>query len=513
MLASCPPGCLEYVPREKFTMWKEMSPQEQDMNLAQNTKKSFSAATVGKDPIDPALAGEQKGEGYMSDMTSSLQGDPPLTNSHPLTSLLPDTEPSRVVALPPEPARIAFVPSIRSQGMTKSVRVAIIGAGPYGLSIAAHLRARGVGFRIFGNPMESWRTQMPAGMLLKSEGFASNLYDPKRSVTLKHFCTQMGVRYEDLGLPIPVEVMASYGLYFQKQLIPDLENQSLVALDRSSKGFVLELDNGETLTAQHVILAVGSSCFKYIPPTFAHLTLEFISHSSQHHDLSQFAGHNVTVLGSGSSALDLAALLHEGGAQVSLVARRSSLVYLSKPRTRTLWHHVRYPVTGIGQGWRSRFFTDTPMLFRYLPQQTRLRTIKTYLGPAGGWFIKDRIEGHVRVLLACTPAHAEVRGGRVYMQLSGEEAHSELVTDHVIAATGYRIDVGRLSFLSEKIRSSLHSIESAPVLSRSFESSVPGLYFVGLASAPWFGPVMRFMFGAGYTARRLSEHLASLEAF
>jgi len=423
------------------------------------------------------------------------------------------TEPIKVVAPPPAPARVAIVPPIRSHGLTKSVRVAIIGAGPYGLSIATHLHARGVEFRIFGNPMESWRTQMPAGMLLKSEGFASNLYDPKRSVTLKHFCAQVGVGYEDIGLPIPVEVMVSYGLHFQKQHIPNLENQSVVALDRSSKEFLLELDNGETLTAQHVILAVGSSYFKFVPPTFAHLPSEFVSHSSQHHDLSQFAGHHVTVVGSGSSALDLAALLHEGGAQVSLVARSSSLVYLSKPRPRSVWYRARYPVTGIGQGWRSRFFTDTPMLFRYLPQETRLRTIKTYLGPAGGWFIKDRIEGHVRVLLACTPTYAEVRGKQIYMQLGGENAHSEWVTDHVIAATGYRVDVDRLSFLSERVRSSLHSVESAPVLSRNFESSVPGLYFVGLASAPWFGPVMRFMFGAGYTARRLSEHIASLGAF
>lgn len=396
--------------------------------------------------------------------------------------------------------------------MTKPVRVAIIGAGPYGLSVAAHLRARGVGFRIFGNPMESWRTRMPAGMLLKSEGFASNLYDPERSVTLKRFCAEAGVRYADSGLPIPVEVMASYGLHFQKHLIPDLENKSVVALDRSSKEFLLQLDDGETLTAQRVVVAVGGSYFQYIPPTLAHLPQEFISHSSQHHDLSQFSGRDVTVVGSGASALDLAALLHEAGAQVRLLSRRSSLVFLSKPGPRSLWHRARYPMSGIGGGWRSCFFASAPMLFRYLPQETRLRTVKTYLGPAGGWFIKDRIEGHVPVRLACTPAHAEVRGGRIYMQCNAENAEPELVTDHVIAATGYRIDVGRLSFLGEKVRSSLHSIESAPVLSRSFESSVPGLYFVGLASAPWFGPVMRFMFGAGYTARRLSEHLTSLGA-
>lgn len=447
---------------------------------------------------------------------------PPLPTSQSRTSLVFETEPSKAkpspvrrVIAPSAPPTFApgIKPAIRPHRTARSERVAIIGAGPYGLSIAAHLRARGVEFRLFGNPMESWHTRMPAGMYLKSEGFASDLYDPKRSVTLKRFCAQMGIGYADIGLPIPVEVMASYGVHFQKHFIPDVENRAVVALDQSANEFLLQLENGETLIAQRVIVAVGSSYFRYLPPALAHLPREFASHSSEHHDLSRFAGHDVTVIGGGASALDLAALLHQAGAQVRLVARRSSLVFHSKPGPRPLWYRVRYPMSGIGGGWRSCFFSTAPMLFRYLPEQTRLRTIKTYLGPAGGWFIKDHIEGHVPVLLACTPAHAEMRGGRIYMQCNEENAQSELVTDHVIAATGYRIDVSRLSFLSEKVRSSLHCVESAPVLSRNFESSVPGLYFVGLASAPWFGPVMRFLFGAGYTARRLSEHITQLEAF
>ena len=62
-------------------------------------------------------------------------------------------------------------------------QLAIVGAGPYGLSIAAHLRERGVNFRIFGTPMRTWREQMPRGMLLKSDGFASNLSDPQPVLT------------------------------------------------------------------------------------------------------------------------------------------------------------------------------------------------------------------------------------------------------------------------------------------------------------------------------------------
>jgi thioredoxin reductase len=349
---------------------------------------------------------------------------------------------------------------------------------------------------------------MPAGMFLKSEGFASDLYDPERRFTLKRFCAQHGVSYAETGLPISLETMAAYGLCFQQQLVPELETRTVVALEHSDKDFLLQLDNGETLTAGRVIVAAGSSYFQYVPPSLAHLPAQFLSHSCEHHDLSRFTGRDVTVVGGGASALDLAALLYESGSQVRLVVRQPSLAFVSTPSRRSLWHRIRYPMSGIGGGWRSRFFADAPMLFRYLPQDIRLRTIKTYLGPAGAWFIKDRIVGRVPFLLSHIPSHAAVRDGRVYLQFNGNGTQRELMTDHVIAATGYRVDLRRLIFLSEKIRSALRSIESAPVLSRNFESSVPGLYFVGLASTHCFGPVMRFLFGAGYTARRLSEHLS-----
>lgn len=452
--------------------------------------------TISKHGGSPFPNPQSHGEGAVPEAEqSAVRGIIEPSHSHPRMAPLPRAK-----------------PMVRAHETTKRCQVAIVGAGPYGLSIAAHLRACGVRFRIFGNAMETWCRRMPAGMCLKSEGFASDLYDPERRFTLKRFCVQSGLCYSDMGLPIPLDTMACYGRRFQEQLVPDLENRTVVALDRSAKDFLLQLDNGETLTAHRVIVAVGSSHFQYLPRNLAHLPAEFVSHSSEHHDLSRFEERDVTIVGGGASALDLAALLHEVGAHVRLVARQPSIVFLSRPTSRSLWHRIRYPMSGIGGGWRSRFFADAPMLFRCLPQQIRLHTIKTYLGPAGAWFIKDRIVGHVPFLLSRAPSHAEVQNGQVCLQFNGNGTQSELTTDHVIAATGYRVDLHRLIFLSEKIRSAVRKVESAPVLSRNFESSVPGLYFVGLASAPCFGPVMRFLFGAGYTARRLSEHLSCVSA-
>jgi hypothetical protein len=393
------------------------------------------------------------------------------------------------------------------------VPVAVIGAGPYGLSIGAHLRARGVAFRIFGQAMETWRFNMPKGMLLKSEGFASNLHDPERESTLARFCAREGVPYGDTGVPVPLETLASYGLSFQRRHVPDLEEQRVESLERSSQGFRLRLADGTHAAARRVVLAVGGGYFSYVPDELAHLPSELLSHSGEHHDLGRFAGQDVTVIGAGASALDLVALLQGVAREVRLAARRPALHFHTKDGTRTLWHKVRYPLAGIGPGWRNCFFADTPWLFRYLPQATRVRTVRTHLGPAGPWWLKDQIVGRVPLLLGCAAVRAEPARGGVRLQLTdGAGVQRDVLTDHVIAATGYRVDVRRLSFVSEDIRGALRSLEGAPALSGAFESSVPGLYFAGLASAFDFGPVMRFMCGAGHPARRISSHLARAAA-
>ena len=86
--------------------------------------------------------------------------------------------------------------------MLKVSDIAIIGAGPYGLSIAAHLRARDIEHRIIGEPMQFWLGHMPKGMFLKSDGFASSLYDPGGHFTLRHYCEEHNIEYADLGTPV-----------------------------------------------------------------------------------------------------------------------------------------------------------------------------------------------------------------------------------------------------------------------------------------------------------------------
>jgi len=386
----------------------------------------------------------------------------------------------------------------------------IIGAGPYGLSVAAHLRRRGIPFRIFGRPMDSWLNHMPKGMMLKSDGFASNIYDPDEEFTLGKFCAERGIEYSDAGLPVSLETFAAYGQAFRERMLPELEEKQVVSLDRAPEGFVLGLDNGETVTARRVVLAVGITHFEYVPSNLASLPPEFLSHSFRHADPAAFKGRNVVVIGGGASAIDLAALLHEAGAEVQLVARHPELKFHSMPtgKPRSRWQQIRHPKSGLGPGLRSRFFSDFPMLFHHLPEGLRIELVEKTLGPSAGWFVKEKME-RVPCLLGYTPERAEVEDGKVRLHLrAANGTEREVRTEHIIAATGYKVDLERLKFLSPDIRSRVRTVKGSPVLSSSFESSVPGIYFVGIAAANSFGPVMRFAFGAGFAARRLTQTMA-----
>jgi thioredoxin reductase len=391
------------------------------------------------------------------------------------------------------------------------VDVVIVGAGPYGLSIAAHLQAAGVQFRIFGSAMRTWLQHMPKGMRLKSEGFASSLYDPASSFTLADYCRQNGLPYDDVGHPVPLETFAAYGLAFQLKFVPQLEDKQVVSLRAVRQGFELLLSDGETLKARKVVAAVGISYFDHTPSVLAGLPNDLVSHSSQHCDVEQFAGREVTIVGAGASAIDLAALLHQAGAKVCVVARKPAILFHDPPgpRVRPLIDRIRMPMTGIGSSWRLLFFTRAPHLFRRLPLALRLKAVRKTLGPAPGWFVKDEVVGKVSFKLGVNIAHAGVTNGRVRLELTDQSGRQEtLLSDHVISATGYKVDLRSLKLLEPELRERIQAVEHTPLLSTNFESSVPGLYFVGVAAANSFGPLLRFACGAQFTAKRISRHIA-----
>lgn len=390
-----------------------------------------------------------------------------------------------------------------------TTEVVIVGAGPYGLSVAAHLETQRVSFRIIGVPMEFWRNSMPQGMSLKSDGWASSIYDPARSLSLQKYCADENLPYSDLGLPVTLASFISYGLAFQKRMVPAVEQCGVTSISIEDGLFLIRLDSGETFVTRKVVLAVGVGYFAYVPEVIAELPPNLATHSSQHSDLNSFANRDVAIVGAGSSALDLAALLRDVGARPVVIARTSCLKFHDRQRLpRTLMDRLRAPSSGIGPGWRSKFFCSAPIVFHFMPQRWRLFQTKRHAGPSGGWFIKDQVMNKVPIFVNSKVETSSVEGDGVVLRITdGETSPKQVSVDHVIAATGYRVAVDRLSFLDESLRSLIRTVQSTPILNSHFESSVPGLYFVGPAAANSFGPPQRFAVGAQFAARQVARSL------
>ncbi|MFH8390825.1 FAD-dependent oxidoreductase [Streptomyces sp. NPDC018036] len=382
----------------------------------------------------------------------------------------------------------------------------VVGAGPYGLSIASHAAAAGLDLRVLGRPMASWRDHMPRGMFLKSEPWASSLSDPEGRRRLETYCAGRGVPARH-GEPVPVEVFASYGLWFARHCVPGVDERMVVRLRARPGGFETLTGDGEVLRARTVALAVGVMPFVEVPSALSGLGPELVSHSSHHGDLSRFRGRDVTVIGGGQAALETAALLAEQGTRTRVLARAPELAWNDVPPAweRPWWRSARAPHSGLGCGWRNWFYAERPGLFRRLPEPTRVRITADALGPAGAWWVRDRVEGPVELMLGHEVTSARASAAGVRLDTVGRDGTTaRLETGHVIAATGFRARRERLGLLDDELRAGLAALpDGSPAVGRDFESSVPGLFMAGLVTASVFGPAMRFVQGAGFTAETL----------
>lgn len=393
----------------------------------------------------------------------------------------------------------------------------VIGAGPYGLAVAAHLRARGVPIRVFGEVMTTWRDHMPAGMFLKSAPEASSISAPAPGYTLGAFCAQAGLPPLGEDQTVPIEVFIRYGQWFAEQLVPEIEPRKVSRLERGERGFQLTLDSGEVLQTGTVVLAAGVSDLAYLPGVLAAavpdgpLPSAAVSHSSQHRDLSVFGGREVAVIGAGQSALESAALLHEAGARVQVLARgRAMFGHPLRPPARGPAALLPRPHSPLGPTWRIYPFSHAPALFRHLPPQTRLKLVHRVLGPLGAWWLRDRVEGQIPILNGQRITCVRPDGGQVLLTAkSAAGVRREIRVDHVLAATGYRVDLEKLGFLDPGLRAEIRTLGGWPALTSSSESTAAGLFFAGLTAAGTFGPVMRFVCGTGFAARRISAAVAS----
>ena len=387
---------------------------------------------------------------------------------------------------------------------------AIIGAGPYGLSIAAHLRTKGHPHRIYGRPMESWRKFMPEGMILKSEPFASNLWDPDRRFTFERYCRAQRIPYEPVGQPLPLERFLRYAEWFQQNTREEPEDVTVRRIrPKGHGGFTLEFADGRQVNSRRVVLATGHIAYRVLPSELAAIPAPTVAHSAQMEPVAHYADRDVTVIGGGQSALETAAILHEIGARVRLLVRESRLDWWTEPQcNRPVITRLRYPEAAVARGWQSLAIAELPRVFRLFPPEKRHPFVAAAYGPGGSWWLRDRVEGRIDIHLGTRITEASQSDGQVRLKLASPTGSEELLTDHVIAATGFKVDIDRLDYLDTALK---HQIQreagGIPALSPTLESSVQGLYFVGITSAPVFGPIMRFMYGAKHAAPLVTKGL------
>lgn len=388
----------------------------------------------------------------------------------------------------------------------------VVGAGPYGLSCAAHLIDAGVETRVFGYPMSAWRDHMPKGMFLKSTPEASSMSAPQSGSTLGDFCEESGIGVFDETHPLPRSVFVDYGLRFQQKYVAGLEQKAVEKVALAPDGFKVSV-GGETINARSVVVASGHLRFAHIPDELR-AAAPFVTHSSDHSDFAEFAGKTVAVVGAGQSALESAALLHEAGATVRLVVRSPAIVWGSHPLidAPSLLRMAK-PQSPMGPGWSLFLLSRAPAVVRHLPAPVRLYLMRSVLGPSGAWWLRDRFGPNIDVSLETTASSAQESKGKVTLWLQQRASgRKQIEVDHVIAATGYRIDLDAIDLLDPELRGNVARVagSAAPRLSSSFESSVPGLYFVGLSAGPTFGPVLRFVCGSGFAARSVSAAIAGV---
>jgi FAD-dependent urate hydroxylase len=385
--------------------------------------------------------------------------------------------------------------------------VVVLGAGPYGLAVATHLKnVKGLEVRIFGEPMSFWERNMPVGMFLRSNWTATQIADPHLALTLEAYGSESG---RSVSQPVPLDRFVQYGHWYQQKGVPDLERRAVCRVDRGPDSFRITLGDGEVLGSRRVVVAAGIGSFAWRPPEFDNLPAELASHTSEHRDLGKWTGKKVLVVGGGQSALESAALLHEGGAEAEVIARTHKIHWLQGSLSRTLHHglgkYVRsilYAPTDVGPAGISRLMAR-PDLLRHLPRSVQDKLRKRAVRPAGARWLVDRLQS-VPVRLGCSVVDIATAGLSVRVRLSDG---TERTVDHVLLGTGYRVNVAKYGFFSPELVQSMRRSNGYPCLEQGLETSVPGLHIVGAPAAWSFGPLMQFVSGARYTAQALTRHV------
>jgi cation diffusion facilitator CzcD-associated flavoprotein CzcO len=388
--------------------------------------------------------------------------------------------------------------------------VAVIGAGPYGLAAAAHLKSAKVATTVFGDPMSFWQQNMPEGMWLRSPWVASHIAHPTGEYSLDAYAAMRGVAPRER---MPVGEFIRYGRWFQENAVPDVDRRAVARIEHAGLGFRLHLADGDTVSVRRVVIAMGLKHQELRPRAFAGLPTDLVSHTCEHVSFEPLRNKRVAVVGRGQSACETAALLAEAGAEVELISR-GEVLWLGHEqddggkRDDLAWKLRKLTMTRGAVGpFPLNYVAESPALVHIFPAPLRAEFNERCLrAKASGW-LRARF-GAVRINAGRSVKAARAANGGVTLELDNGSSHF----DHVVLGTGYKIDIAKLGIIAPSLLAGIAAASGSPRLGFGMESSVPGLHFVGSTAVHSFGPLMRFVWGAGFAARSLTRAIAANRA-
>ena len=366
--------------------------------------------------------------------------------------------------------------------------VLIIGAGPYGISLAAHAVAKGLNYRLLGYPMDFWKNQMPQNMFIRTPHELVNFSDPKGKFTLQRFSEETGTKIES---PLLRTIFVEYANWFiQKtgvQFTPELVNN----LKYNGKTYSVSTDKGNLFDAKNIVVATGIGHFKYVPEILKELPESLVSHTSGYTSFEQFKGKDIIVFGSGQSAWEAAALLYEEKANVELIYRRNEPSFI-KPNK--------------NQEQLLRFIGN---IFYKFPSflKKKLWEIGSQTVPIAE-FLRPYVQNKVIETSGAIIDFVEEKNGKIKVSLSNG---TERIVDHIITASGYKMDIVKLPFLDDNLKQRIAREEDnsyLPKLNKDFESNLNGLYFAGPLTSHSHGPTFRFILGLGKTSKTIINSIS-----
>jgi FAD-dependent urate hydroxylase len=353
----------------------------------------------------------------------------------------------------------------------------VVGAGPYGLAVAARALECGVDTVVVGRPMEFWTDHMPAGMFLRS-GTDWHL-DASGVHTFEAFVEESGISRADID-PVPIRVFLDYASWFREQKRIAIREQLVSGLRRRDATFVAMLDDGTEIRAERVVAAPGNRYFRRTPDWARNLPEGIGLHTCDLVRFGHLAGARVLIVGGRQSAYEWAALLGEHQAERVDVVHRHDPPRFDRVSWAFVDDYVRATLA-IPGWWRSLPRAERDMISQKFWEVGRL-TLE--------WWLTPRLRGHQfhrwpRAQVVETTAK---RDGDTEITLSTGD---RLVVDRVIFATGYKTHLPSVPYL-EPVIADIDLLDGFPALDEAFQSSIAGLYFPGFASTNDFGPFFGF---------------------